>query len=346
MRGHGTPCSFSSCYIMKLLGIEFEQFACFDRQWIPLQPGVNILVGKNNKEKTAILRGLGSLTLLPIPSSQPSRTAAQGYFRKPANYFDLNLVFALEDSDTIIPFVVANDDAWRGILATEKPLLKFRWRMRPASNMAYFLKCSIIVGGREVELLAPDSHDNNNLTRRTYRYPGLEAAGRTLYAHSGSKSENWIFNFAADDALFAPQVSLKSVLYVDAHRTNAGRECFFVACGTTEVVPFPYLSYPQSSCFLWPIWKRAKRVTDASQKHEASRGAPGSFARQEQKRLAQDDNPIIRAANDPAALGMTGWGEVYGSTEAVPFHSKSPKLSLSAKLLPLVANLEARQTRG
>jgi hypothetical protein len=46
---------------------------------------------------------------------------------------------------------------------------------------------------------------------------------------------------------------------------------------------------PQSSCFLWPIWKRARRVINASQKHEASRGAPGSFARQEQKRLAQDD---------------------------------------------------------
>jgi hypothetical protein len=206
---------------MKLMGIEFEQFACFDRQWIPLKPGVYVLVGRNNKGKTAILRGLGSLTLLPIPSSQPSKTAAQGYFRKPANYFDLNLVFALEDSDTIIPFVVANDDEWRGILATEKPLLKFRWRMRPASNMAYFLKCGIIVRERELELLAWDSHGNNSLSRQTYGYPGLEVAGTSLYAQSNSKAEDWIFNFAAD-ALFAPQVPLKSVLYVDAHRTSTG----------------------------------------------------------------------------------------------------------------------------
>ncbi len=49
------------------------------------------------------------------------------------------------------------------------------------------------------------------------------------------------------------------------------------AYGTTEVVPFPQsCPYLQCSCFLWPIWKRARRVINASQKHEASRGAPGS----------------------------------------------------------------------
>ncbi len=35
-------------------------------------------------------------------------------------------------------------------------------------------------------------------------------------------------------------------------------------------------------------------LINASEKHQASRGAPGSFARQEQRRLAQDDNPWER----------------------------------------------------
>src|SRR4029077_17823069 len=69
---------------------------------------------------------------------------------------------------------------------------------------------------------------------------------------------------------------------------------------------------PQSSCFLWPIWKRAKRVINASQKHEASRGAPGSFARREQKRLAQDDKAWEwgeRVGEKPAERGSAWTAE-------------------------------------
>jgi hypothetical protein len=87
----------------------------------------------------------------------------------------------------------------------------------------------------------------------------------------------------------------------------------------------------EARAFVANLEARQRRVINASQKHEASRGAPGSFARQEQKRLAQDDNPIIRAANDLATLGMTNFGEVYSTlrlrsgqaSEVVPFHSET-----------------------
>jgi hypothetical protein len=43
---------------MKLIGIEFQDYAGFSKQFVPLRQGLNVLVGKNNAGKTALLRGV------------------------------------------------------------------------------------------------------------------------------------------------------------------------------------------------------------------------------------------------------------------------------------------------
>lgn len=43
---------------MKFLGVELRRYACFDQQFVRLQPGLNFLVGRNNSGKTAVLRAL------------------------------------------------------------------------------------------------------------------------------------------------------------------------------------------------------------------------------------------------------------------------------------------------
>jgi hypothetical protein len=61
-------------------------------------------------------------------------------------------------------------------------------------------------------------------------------------------------------------------------------------------VPFPKLSLYIPKALALVDNLEARQTRDASQKQEASRGAPGYFARQKQKCLAQDDNPWERGA--------------------------------------------------
>jgi len=51
---------------MDLLGVQFEDFACFKSRFVALTSGVQILVGKNNAGKTALLRGSAALRGLPV----------------------------------------------------------------------------------------------------------------------------------------------------------------------------------------------------------------------------------------------------------------------------------------
>ena len=53
---------------MKLLGVELSDFACFEREFVPIRSGINLLVGRNNAGKTAILRGISAVSALPIES--------------------------------------------------------------------------------------------------------------------------------------------------------------------------------------------------------------------------------------------------------------------------------------
>src|SRR5450432_3892407 len=85
---------------MKLLGVEFSEFACFERQFVPIRPGMNLLVGPNNAGKTALLRGLSALYALPLydpPRNVP--TPLGGYFRAGNPGLSFDVVSELEDSD-------------------------------------------------------------------------------------------------------------------------------------------------------------------------------------------------------------------------------------------------------
>jgi AAA15 family ATPase/GTPase len=66
---------------MEPLGIRFENFACFDECYVRLDQPLQILVGKNNAGKTAVLRGLTALRGLPIGDTNPIPFVLGGYAR-------------------------------------------------------------------------------------------------------------------------------------------------------------------------------------------------------------------------------------------------------------------------
>src|SRR5262245_46512208 len=97
---------------MKLIGVEFVNFACFEDEFVRLDKGLTVLVGRNNSGKTALLRGM---TLLADLAIEPRRTALKefgGYVRSdnPNAPFGINVVFKVEPSDP--PLVQGGSDLW------------------------------------------------------------------------------------------------------------------------------------------------------------------------------------------------------------------------------------------
>jgi hypothetical protein len=132
---------------MKFLGVELGQFACFERQFVRLQPGLNLLVGKNNSGKTAILRALPLLRGASA-SLQPSMEVSLGpYVHAGQAHFDFAVVFEFEPSDQSI-FDSAPSFDWRGFVLSRRPVLVHRFRVWPGSNPGFF-------GFRGTEVLIP-----------------------------------------------------------------------------------------------------------------------------------------------------------------------------------------------
>src|ERR1700675_1810092 len=97
---------------MKLLGVEFLDYARFEKIFVPLETGIHVLAGKNNSGKTALLGGLSALSALPFENSLPFSPDIARYARSQqpqANYF-MNVHFAYESEDRSL--FSANLEIW------------------------------------------------------------------------------------------------------------------------------------------------------------------------------------------------------------------------------------------
>jgi hypothetical protein len=135
---------------MKLLGAELANFACFDRQYVPLRDGISVLAGKNNAGKTAILRGLSALHSLPLgPALKGLPISLAGYLRNDGSGFELDLLCQLDKADRKVFFCSDAPIDWVDSLI-DKGLA--RWRFWVAANgPVIFRGCSFQSGNNRFE---------------------------------------------------------------------------------------------------------------------------------------------------------------------------------------------------
>jgi AAA ATPase domain/AAA domain, putative AbiEii toxin, Type IV TA system len=136
---------------MKILGVRFENFACFDSCYLPLTGGVDLLVGKNNTGKTAILRGLTILKSLPIDPVLPLDGVLAQYARPGAHSFDFHLLFKADRQDyeefrSGSIFRLRDDPEGRRIL-------DFHFRVFPGFNTVGLVTARFILDDEIVVLL-------------------------------------------------------------------------------------------------------------------------------------------------------------------------------------------------
>lgn len=125
---------------MILQGVEFEDYACFTRQFVPIKQGLNLLVGRNNAGKTALLKGLAVLSAIPLqfassipPSIVDLAISLQAYARTtaPEAYYRVEIIFQLQESDQID---LPDKERAKEIIRERETFLVYRFWILPSRN--------------------------------------------------------------------------------------------------------------------------------------------------------------------------------------------------------------------
>lgn len=200
---------------MQLIGVEFEDFACFDQRFVPLEPGLNILVGRNNAGKTAILRGFSLLNALPFePVQSMDRDLAQ-YVRKDGAppHFGLRVWFRIEKGDTQLFQGPTNQ--WDKFVETENPEVDFSFRVFPTDGLVGLTDWTLHYRNKKLPLLKPDKEHS---ARMVYKFNGELHGAQILQGKNRAGPDGNTYPIFRSDAFFSGFKSLKLVQRIDAHR--------------------------------------------------------------------------------------------------------------------------------
>jgi energy-coupling factor transporter ATP-binding protein EcfA2 len=194
------------------VGIRFENFACFDECYLPLDAGIQVLVGKNNAGKTALLRGLTALRGLPIGTTEALPFNLGGYARESAG-FSFHVECAFEEGD----FALLGDPSgqWPKVSGLKNRLFDFHFRLLAGQNIVglqgatfTFDEAQVVVLERQSDTLTQHQYNQNGDRVRVIQL--RKASNRTI------GSENWpIFE---PTVMFSALAPLKEVRMIDAHR--------------------------------------------------------------------------------------------------------------------------------
>src|SRR5258706_3083170 len=199
---------------MKLLGVEFTDFACFDKQWVPLHHGINLVVGGNNSGKTALLKAIAALSMLPDPKRP--RIPVNGYLRK--SVLNASIYFQKEKDDPSSPLILQAQADWRQLLDSTPVLMKFSYQLYPEQGLSQFVGSYLVVSGSELSVVGLRQAQTQYLRHCQYEWPGLNQkllaeipiqGGSFGPAHFGKMDRGF------DEGL----LRFKESLYVDPHRT-------------------------------------------------------------------------------------------------------------------------------
>jgi len=201
---------------MKLLGAELVNFACFDRQYVPLRDGISLFVGRNNAGKTAILRGLSALSALTLgPLLNPVPNLA-GYLQDGmSGSFDLHLLCQLDGTDAGF-FTAAPEDWIRR--ACEEGLARWQFAVN-ANGQVAFKSCAFqlppTTNGRTVAtpIVAVRSGQVNVYT---LGFPDLSLANTRTF--NPVKSDPGGPAFDLGPTVSSPLEAIRNVKFVSPHR--------------------------------------------------------------------------------------------------------------------------------
>ncbi|HET6842411.1 MAG TPA: AAA family ATPase [Candidatus Angelobacter sp.] len=219
---------------MKLKGVEFFDYACFKRQFVPIKPGINLLVGKNNAGKTALLKGIAALSALPFQNWRHSHPEMQRFVKDlsaylfdkdiPREKYNVDIYFELELGDAV---PISADKASLNVLIKDGVIAIYSFTFIPvlAESQVLFTGARLRISKREpLEFISPS---RSGYTFQTFHKFGddfvkgneqqINNGGRQIF-HSDGK-EYWIPVQSSD--WFNALIPFSKTRYVAAHRAIA-----------------------------------------------------------------------------------------------------------------------------
>jgi AAA domain, putative AbiEii toxin, Type IV TA system len=156
---------------MQLLGVELKRFACFETQFVPVETGINLLVGKNNSGKTALLRGLSTLGNLPVGDPHPPQADLSGYLRAGSLDFHMDVICRLDISDAEL--FTGAPASWLDEI-TRSGFARWRFLVRPPQ--VGFLGCGLQVPATSTGVQEADfiRRDGNKSQAGILPFPSLK----------------------------------------------------------------------------------------------------------------------------------------------------------------------------
>src|SRR6266849_5684759 len=201
---------------MKLLGIEFNRYACFERCFVPLDTGIRLLVGRNNSGKTALLRGLETLRGLPFPGRGAFDTGVSRYSRAqdPYPHHFISIYFEYEPGDKA--FLPEGVGAWPSFIAANRLQWKFSFTVIPSSGAMLFNGIDILIGQEKTVVL---ESRKNDVIRYHYNLDGSTHRVDTVAGKSGEVlSDGNILHTYDLSGVFSAFPKLMQTRMVSAHR--------------------------------------------------------------------------------------------------------------------------------
>jgi energy-coupling factor transporter ATP-binding protein EcfA2 len=219
---------------MKLLGVEIVNYACFQRQFVPIREGLNLLVGKNNSGKTALLKALSALSALPMEGRPyvPQETRKfvndlAGYLREPGttDAYEVNILFEVEEGD---PLPIDGDHAsWNGFISKHRTTASYSFMFMPRQS-----EDQVIFRSAQLQIEGQAPLDFLGANDQGFFYHGFQSEGSrfretvaTRISSSGraisgpDRKSYWVPLPTSD--YFKPLLPLLGSRYVAAHRVAA-----------------------------------------------------------------------------------------------------------------------------
>jgi energy-coupling factor transporter ATP-binding protein EcfA2 len=201
---------------MELIGIQLHNYASFGSAYVPLRKGINLLVGKNNSGKTALLRSVTMLNQRLDP--REVYPEINGYYTTIDGSNDrlMDLVFELQPEDA--SRVAIQQEQWVRFISEEHPVLYCEVLL---PNLV-FGACDMRGKTKAAPLL---SWGQDNVLYRCQINPDLSSGGvvgRVLAQTSGSPSGRQYLSEPYGQ--FFVGIHLPKVRLVEAHRASIPRQ--------------------------------------------------------------------------------------------------------------------------
>jgi hypothetical protein len=201
---------------MKFLGIEISGIAGYTKQFISIGNSINLIAGRNNIGKTAMLNAVTVLRNLPIGAQTETKVPFEvREYSSMGGGFEFSIRFLIDSMQA--PTLDNQPEVWQQTVASQKARLAYNFHVHPAG---WVLLDSVVAHIDELELPVIETALNSGRYTRYWHNTQSGTVERTLDAGVGGMvlPDGRIVGTYPQDDLFGHLVPLKELVFISGHR--------------------------------------------------------------------------------------------------------------------------------